>query len=525
MLSLRGKCNDLKEKITMKPMKSMKPIKGYVIAVLFALLAAPLASHADPRPNIVFILVDDMPYAGPSVTGNTVLKTPHMDRIAKEGILFSRAYTEPVCGPSRATLMTGQFGGRHGRTDNVPGMHPYALMQESLLPLPSGNKTQDTLNEAQAGARLPDPVRADGYSLVQALKAGGYRTALCGKWHLPQQHLTPTLARHYGFDFCTDKPDRSQPYRDTKHFTDDAIQFMRDHKSQSFFVYLPYVAVHGGHVVPQEDKDRWKERLKGEKAGMDPEMLASLEFVDRSVGRVLEALDELGLSESTMVLFASDNGGVSKSMHSAYNAPLRLGKGTLYEGGVRVPLFVRWPGSIKPGQRCNVPVHFADLFPTLCEAAGVTPEKSHPLDGTTLSPLFNGGTLTERTLFMTYPHYLVEFGTTPVRAAIQNRYKLVWNPYDHIDLAGGRVTSAAMRYVPKPKIELFDLESDHGEHENLAERYPEKVQEMKTLIENWMKQTGAKDLAANPAYDASRPLFNTRDETTRMKGGASQGKK
>jgi arylsulfatase A-like enzyme len=482
----------------------MKP----TLTLLTALLLAPLAAMCAPeppvrKPNIVFILVDDMPYAGPGVTGNHLLETPHIDRIAKEGMLFSRAYTEPVCGPSRATLMTGQFAGRHGRTDNEPGVHPYALMEEPLAPLQNGLPT---------GARLPDPVPPGGYSLVQALKAGGYRTGITGKWHLPLQHLTPKLARQYGFDFCTDKPDRSQPYRDTKHFTDDAIQFIRDHHEQSFFLYVPYVAVHGGHVVPPEDQARWQERLKGKKDIMPPDLLASLEFVDLSVGRILDVLDELKLAGDTMVIFASDNGGVGKNLHPVENAPFRLGKGTLYEGGVRVPLFIRWPGQIQPGRRCDVPVHFADMLPTLCDAAGVKPDPAHQLDGTNLRPLFTGGTLPERTLFVTYPHYLAEFGTTPVRAVIQNRYKLVWHPYDHIEIAGDRVTSNTIRYLPEPRVELFDLESDPGEHENIADKHPERVSDMQSLMENWMKQTGAKDLTPNPAYDASRPLFNTREE-------------
>lgn len=490
-----------------------RPLTLTLTTLLLALLAALHAADAPKqKPNIVFILVDDMPYAGPSVTGNKLLQTPHMDRIATEGMFFSRAYTEPVCGPSRATLMTGQFAGRHGRTDNVPGVHPYALMREPLAPLPDGVPADGFAGEAAAGARLPDPVQPGGYSLVQALKAGGYRTGITGKWHLPQQHLTPKLARQYGFDFCTDKPDRSQPYRDTKHFTDDAIQFIRDNREQSFFLYVPYVAVHGGHVVPPEDQARWKERLKGKNVGIDPDMLASLEFVDLSVGRVLDALDELGLTGNTMVILASDNGGVGKDIYSVGNAPFRLGKGTLYEGGVRVPLFIRWPGQIAPGSRSDVAVHFVDLFPTLCEAAGVKPDPAHKLDGTSLRPLFTGGTLPERTLFVTYPHYIAEFGTTPVRAAIQNRYKLVWNPYDHLKIEGDRVTSTTLRYVPKPRVELFDMESDPGEHENIAERYPELVAQLRQRLEAWMKETGAKDLTPNPAYDASRPLFNILEE-------------
>ncbi len=501
----------------------MKPKLAFAIALLLAPFAAlPAADGPKQRPNIVFILIDDMPYAGPSVTGNPVLETPHMDRIAKQGVIFSRAYTEPLCGPSRATIMTGQFAGRHGRTDNVPGVHPYALMQEPLRPLPLGVAPGGFPGDGAAGARLPDPVQPGGYSLVQALKAGGYRTAISGKWHLPMQHLTPKTAAQYGFDFCNERVDRSQPYRDAKRFTDDAIRFIRDNREHAFFLYLPFVAVHGPHIVPPEDKARWKERLKGQDVGIHPDMLASLEFVDRSVGRVLDALDELGLADNTMVLLASDNGGVSKLVYSVDNQPFRMGKGTLYEGGVRVPLFIRWPGQIAPGRRSDVPVHFVDLFPTLCEAAGVRVDPNHTLDGVSLRPLFLAGPLPERTLFITYPHYLAGYATTPVRALVRGRYKLVWHPYDHLEFEGGRVTTATTRYVPKPRIELFDLESDPGEHTDVAARHPEKLAEMKKLFTGWMKEVGARDVTPNPAYDATRPLFNTRDEAL---GTGKAGKK
>ena len=468
------------------------------LSLLTALLLAPLAAlHAanaqGQKPNIVFILVDDMPYAGPSITSNPVLETPHMDRIAKQGMLFSRAYSETVCGPSRATIMTGQFAGRHGRTDNVPGVHPYALMQEPLRPLPRGVAAGGFPGDGAAGARLPDPIQPGGYSLVQALKAGGYRTAISGKWHLPMQHLTPATAPRYGFDSCNERADRSQPYRDAQRFADDAIRFMRDNREHAFFLYVPFVAVHGPHIVPLEDQARWKKKLRGRDVGIHPDMLASLEFVDRSVGRLLDALDELGLASNTILLLASDNGGVTKSVYSVDNHPLRMGKGTLYERGVRVPLFIRWPGQITPGRRSDVPVHFADLFPTLCDAAGVRTDPAHKLDGVSLRPLFRGDPLPERTL-------------------VRGRYKLVWHPYDHLEFEGGRVTSATTSYVAEPLAELFDLESGPGERTNLAARFPAKVAEMKALFTVWMTKSGAKDVAPNPAYDASRPLINSRDE-------------
>jgi len=481
--------------------------------LLLSFLATAHAAEPTARPpNIVFILVDDMPYAGPSVTGNTLLDTPHIDRIAREGMFFTRAYSEPVCGPSRVTLMTGQFSGRHGRTDNEPGVHPYALMREPLLPPPAGTKLGGAPDGAATSARLPDPVQPDGFSLVQALKAAGYRTGITGKWHMPANTITPKAARRYGFDFCTDNPDRSQPYRDTKHFTDDAAQFIRDGDDRPFFLYMPLVAVHGGHVVPPEDRARWKGRLGGKDAGIDPDMLARLEYVDLSVGRILAVLDELELANDTLVIFTSDNGGVGKASVNAANKPFRLGKGTLYEGGIRVPLFLRWPGHVAAGSCCDVPVHFADFLPTLCEVAGGRVAADWPLDGVSLVPLLAGGTLPERTLFASYPHYLAEFATTPVRAVIQQRYKLVWHPYDHVELVGGRIKPGSLRYVPEPLVELYDLEADPGERENLADRRPEKVAEMKGLMDAWMRESGAKDLSPNPDYDTSRPLFNSRDE-------------
>ena len=171
---------------------------------------------------------------------------------------------------------------------------------------------------------------------------------------------------------------------------DQNLRFLRENQNQNFFLYLPYHAVHGPHVVPPENKQRWKEKLQGKNPGIDPDMLASLEFVDRSVGRVLDTLDKLGLADNTLVALAGDNGGEGRVAYCKGNKPFRAGKGTLYEGGVRVPLSIRWPKGIAPGKRCDVPVHFADFFPTFCDLAGVGIDPSHKLDGMSLKPLFSG---------------------------------------------------------------------------------------------------------------------------------------
>ena len=484
-----------------------------ILLFLAALLLVPPAQipaveAPKAKPNIVFLLVDDMPYAGLSLTGNPYLQTPNMDRIAKEGMFFTRAYSQPVCGPSRADIMTGQTAGRHGRTDNVPGVHPRALMQEPLGPAPTKPGLPFDLVQS---ARLPDAVRPDTYTVVRALQSAGYKTAISGKWHLEEGHLTPAQARELGFDFCNESADRSRPYRDTQRFTDDAIRFMRENRDHPFFLYLATVAVHGPHIVPPEDKARWAEKLKGKNPGLSPDMLAGLEFVDASVGRVLDAITELGLAKNTLVVLASDNGGVAKTRYSEANRPFREGKGTHYEGGVRVPLAIRWPGHIPPETRCDVPVQFADFLPTFCEAAGVKPDPTRPLDGMSLFPLFAQGTLPDRTFFLAFPHYMRESAATPVRTVIQNRYKLVWHPYDHIEIEGDKISDRTMRYVAEPRIELFDLLEDPSERHNLAEKMPAKVAELQKLYEEWMKKVGAKDLTPNPDYDPADPLFNARD--------------
>ncbi len=487
-------------------------------AILATVVAATVFA-ADPpppadRPNIVVILIDDLPYAGLSVTGNEYLETPHLDRVAKEGMFFTRAYSEVVCGPSRTSLITGQNAARHGRTDNVPGVHPYPLMREPLLQPPANVPPGAGVDLIQ-GARLPEPVTPEAFTLVKALKAAGYTTGLSGKWHMTLQHLTPNAARGLGFDFCSPPAARSKPYRDTGRVTDDAIRFIRECTANApereFFLYLPFVAVHGGHVVPPEDQERWRQRLAGATPGVPPDLLATLEFVDRSVGRVLDTLDDLGIADDTLVVLAGDNGGVCKKVHGEENKPFRMGKGSLYEGGIRVPLFMRWPGRIATGTRCDVPVHLSDIMPTLCDAAGATIDPGHVIDGVSILPLSSGARIPERTLFVHYPHYLVEGATTPTRVAIQGRYKLLWSPYDHIAVEGRRATPDALRYVPEPRVELFDLEDDPGERHDLSATKPEKVAELRSLFEDFMERAGARDVSPNPDYDATKPLFNSRD--------------
>ena len=465
-----------------------------IIVVALGMLSNPLSCAATEcaRPNIVFLLVDDMPYAAMSTLGNEWLETPAMDRIAKEGMFFSQAYSENLCAPSRASIMRGQWSARHHRTDVVPGVHPQALMKEP--PVPMG-------------------VWEDTYTLQKALRAGGYTTAMIGKWHLPWNAFPPDqeLANRYGFDFTQRRLDKKAYYKESPIFIEEALYFLREKRDpvKPFYLYFAFQTVHGPHTVPKADQNRWAKRLEGKKCPWMPDMLASLEHTDRCVGRVLDALDELDLTANTLVVLSSDNGGLTGRVYSEENKPLRMGKGSLYEGGVRVPLAFRWPGHIKPGSRCDTPVHFVDLFPTFCDVAGVAIDPKHHLDGVSLKPLFSGNCIPDRTIFLHYPHYVAKWGTTPVRAVIRKRFKLVVNPFDHIEINGERIVSG--KYVPKPRIELFDLEVDPPERHNIAAQHPETVVEMRKALDAWLRETGARDATPNPDYDPEHSLVNARD--------------
>jgi arylsulfatase A-like enzyme len=359
---------------------------------------------------------------------------------------------------------------------------------------------------------VPMGVWKDTYTLQKALRAGGYTTAMIGKWHLPWNAFPPNqeLAGQYGFDFTQRRLDRKEFYKESPIFIEEALHFLREKRdpAKPFYLYFAFQTVHGPHKVPEADKERWAKRLEGKNHGWIPDMLPSLEHTDQCIGRVLDALDQLRLTDNTLVVLSSDNGGVSGEKYSVENKPLRQGKGTLYEGGVRVPLAFCWPGHIKPGSRCETPVHFVDLFPTFCDVAGVPTDPTHRLDGVELTPLFSGGSIPPRTIFLHYPHYVAQWGTTPVRAVIRDRYKLVVNPFDHIDIPGR--TARTGTYIPEPRVELFDLQADPSERANIAAQHPEIVAEMQRALDAWLKETGARDATPNPDYDPANPLTNLR---------------
>jgi arylsulfatase A-like enzyme len=444
--------------------------------LLFCSFAAPCA-HAAP-PNIVFILADDLGYTDLSCQGSAYYETPNIDRLAAGGMRFARYYTSPNCAPSRAALMTGQYAPR--------GVYTVGSAER-------GEAADRALTVPKNVQELPLDRRTVGDVLQQA----GYATALFGKWHLGNEGDHHPAKRGFGeafvlaggkyFDFEMMPPVESPKgaYL-TDYLTDRAVDFIDRSKSAPFFLYLPHFAVHKPIEPKPAYAAAWKEKAP-QGTHWNADFAAMIQSLDESVGRVLDALDRAGVADNTLVIFTSDNGGVggygrteppSDKRGITDNAPLRGGKGTLYEGGVRVPFIARWPGVVAPGSTCDAPIAHIDLLPTLAAAAGsALPEQ--PLDGIDIGPLLRQQAAPARgPLYLHFPVYLESYvhdkgwRTTPASYLIDGDWKL-------LEFAEGK------------RAELYHLGEDPGEHHDLAAKQPEKVEAMRQQLDAWRTETGA----------------------------------
>lgn len=434
--------------------------------------------------NIVLILVDDLGWADLGCYGNAFNETSRIDQLAEEGMRFTDAYVaSPVCSPSRASIMTGRYPTRIGMTDFIPGhWRPY---EKVLVPR---NKTQYLPGEELTYAEL--------------VKQVGYVTGYFGKWHLGWGKDKSPAGQ--GFDDAWVQggwghffpPVHTVPKKEvtegtylTDYIADEGIRFIEENKDTSFLLCLSHFAVH----IPLEAKEEMIQKYndkQGKNTGHSyPEnaiYAAMLESVDQSVGRIVDKLDELGLSGNTLLIFFSDNGGLVERYDRANgvvvtsNEPLRNEKGSLYEGGVRVPLIARWPGTIPTNKEAKTPVSGVDLLPTFLAIAGVTPDSNLLLDGKNILPVLKGNPLGERrSLFFHYPHYHHSFPASSIR---RENYKLIQNLQD---------TSYA----------LYDLDKDLGETNNLVTSQPEVFKNLKAELKDWQERTGAQFPITNPAFD------------------------
>lgn len=452
---------------------------GLMLVALFLQGCAGLGAQdtAKTRPNIIVIMVDDMGWADLACYGNEVADTPALDRFAKQGMFFTDAYSaSPVCSPTRAAMMTGMSPARVRLTNHAGGHVPGFA--------PKGK----TVAEAHMVYNLALSHRTVAERLLDA----GYSTAHIGKWHLSStkhsrdksitsEQLYP---EHQGFEVniggnsSGGPPSFFSPYKNPRlpdgpegeylpaRLTDEAIAYIQQDHDKPFFInWWPY-SVHWPMQAPEELIEKYRKRMPDA-----PENLviyqAMIEGFDKEIGRFFDALEESGLDEDTLVIFTSDNG----SLYS--NAPLRSVKGHLYEGGIRVPMMVRWPGVIEAGTVNNTPVISTDCVPTIMELAGLPPITDHPVDGESLVPLLKQIESLERdTIYFHYPNYAFHHENRLGSAVRQGDYKLI-------------------KWYDDGSVELYNLAEDLSEENNLAKEKPELAKYLTTKLEARLEQEGA----------------------------------
>jgi arylsulfatase A-like enzyme len=454
---------------------------------LLALASVSLASDtAAGKPNVVFFFIDDMGWSDLGFMGSDYYETPHIDKLAVQGTVFTDAYANgPNCAPSRASLMSGQYTPRHGIFtvgDPARGNHPYRKLE------PTANKT----------------VLDDQFiTIAEALQTGGYTTATMGKWHLGPDPTTQgfdlnVAGREWG---SPSGGGYHSPYRypnlvneeKGEYLTDrlavEACKFIESNRERPFFLYLTHYAVH----TPIQGKADLTAKYKAKPASEhhnNAAYAAMVESVDDSVGAVLGKVQELELTDNTIVLFFSDNGG---HLGATSNFPLRGAKGMLYEGGIREPMIVSWPGVTIPGSICDEPVIGVDFYPTLLEMTGTARPKDTILDGLSLVPLLKDAdaSLGRTAIFWHFPCYLQgsgdphggPFRTTPAGAVRTGDWKLI-------------------EWFESGRLELYNLKDDIGETKNLADDRPEKLDELHATMVAWRRAVDAPiPTTPNPKYD------------------------
>jgi len=489
-------------------LKLLKPA-AFVIATAAMLGTRSVAAESIRRPNILFILTDDEGWPTLGCYGSTQVATPHLDHLAAEGVRFTDAYVMPQCTPTRAALLTGQHTARNGLWHVLPWYGtPWAPVREPAF-----------------AEQLP----RDTFTFPKGLQAAGYKTGMAGKWHLNTNAdgnyvaLKPEAARFYGFDFAAPPGPGSQNEGDkhVDYLTNQAIAFMRQHRDGRWFFYLAHHSIHGKVSAPVELVAKHRARGAPATGLHNATYLAALEHLDNSIGRLMAALDELRLRERTLVVFLSDNGGVYQSYDIApftqgpgtdtqlrvaaeefSNAPLRAGKGSPYEGGLRVPCLVRWPGVVKPGGVNATPVHIVDWARTILGVTGGTAPAGHTLDGTSLVPLLRSETLPLRPLFWHLPLYDLRWGATPCAVVREGDWKLIDYFGDSFDVAG--------RYQAGARAELFNLRADLGETTDLSAQEPARARALQAKLREWLRSAGAEVPGPNPHYDRAHPLREVR---------------
>jgi arylsulfatase A-like enzyme len=443
--------------------------------LLTALFAS--AATAATKPNIVFILADDLGYTDVACFGSKYYETPNIDKLAAQGMKLTNHHHHQNCQPTRAALMSGQYAPRTG-IYTVGGIDRFDWSTRPLKPVE--NVTSLPLEKV---------------IIAKALQGAGYTTGMFGKWHLGQKAEFHPGKRGFDeaiessgvhFNFKTDPPVEVPKGQYLADFlTDKAVDFIQRHKAEPFFLYLPHFGVHSPHQAKPELIAKFKDK-PGVGGHKNPTYAAMIASVDESVGRVVAQLEKQGIADNTVVIFATDNGGVGgyeregvKGGDITDNAPLRSGKGSLYEGGTRVPFIVRWPGVTTAGSRTDIPTIHVDLYPTLLEITGTPAPENQPLDGESLAPLLRDAkaTLKRDAIYQHFPGYL---------GAGENTWRT--NPVGLIQSGPWKL----MEFFEDKHLELYNLADDISETKNLATEQPDKAKELHAQMLAWREAVGAK---------------------------------
>lgn len=473
-------------------------IKLITLFFLASILYSCTADEEKTPPNIVFILADDLGWADLPVYGNRFNEAPHLTQLAREGMRFDNAYAAcPVCSPTRASIQSGQYPARVGVIDFITGhWRPY---EEVIVPK---NRTQC----------LP----LDNVTFAERLKEAGYATGYFGKWHLGGGEHIPTNQGYdeqvvyngggfFGYQKRMDPPQEFPADKVlSEALTDLGVSFLERHQDQPFMLFLAHYDVHVQLDAQPELIDKYLQKEKVDGYPCNAVYAAMVENVDKSVGRIERKLEELDLAENTIVIFFSDNGGLISRfdkipLHAASkqyiyegdtmqyiassNTPLRAEKGTVYEGGIREPLIVKWPGKIKPGTLNHSLVSSVDFYPTFLDLAGLTSDGSQQLDGSSLiNILTDSEEVYDRPIFWHYPVY---HHGVPASVVRKGDFKLVENLVDG-------------------SLELYDLSKDISEEQNLASEHPDQVATLHQLLKEWQNDVGAEFPVPNPDFDPAR---------------------
>ena len=446
-----------------------------IIISIYLIVISCNSENLYEHPNVIIILADDLGWSQLGCYGSSFYDTPNIDKLALRGIKFNNAYSSAsICSPTRAAIMTGKYPARLGLTDFIPGNSP---------------KNKPLLTPDNWIKYLP----LEQVTIAEKMKSQGYMTGFFGKWHLSREKQPPKSLMHnpnkQGFteSFVTYKPSKNliqkwqnenEDFHNVDTITKRTLGFLSQHHKSPFFLFVSHNSIHDPLIENHKTIEKYKIKDGEDKEENNAIIAAMIETLDKSVGQIIKRLEELKLIENTILIFYSDNGG----KHAyASQKPFRKGKGWLYEGGIRVPLIISWPKKIKKAFNSNLMTSSIDLMPTILNACNFDLKNKNELDGIDISQIFNDQTINinREELFWHYPHYHSGSGMKPASAIRWKNYKLIeWHE------------STLLK--KENQIELYNLDIDPGEENNLAKIKPSIALEMRTKLNQWIKQIGAK---------------------------------